>query len=98
MSAKSRMQTETIRALRSALLRACLELYPRVAMLSTLRWIGESFGATDREVELELAYFEGHCWVRITEVDLIGVPDKQIVLTATGVDVARGIDPAKPIL
>ncbi|MCC6546223.1 hypothetical protein IT570_03555 [Candidatus Sumerlaeota bacterium] len=92
------MKTEMIRALRGALLRACMELYPGPAMLSTLRWIGETFGSTLSEIEVQLAYFEGHGWIRIVNVELIGVPDKQITLTPAGVDVATGIDPEKPIL
>lgn len=92
------MKNERLRAIRGAILRACLELYPRPTMLSMLDWFCQTIGSDRDEIATELAYFEGRGWIRTAEITIIGRKDTKIDLTPDGVDTARGIDPKEPIL
>lgn len=92
------MKNEAARALRGSILRACLQMYPRPTMFSTLRWITDTFGADDEDIEKEIAYLEGRQWLKTRPIEIIGRKDTRVELTSDGVDVARGIDPKAPII
>lgn len=94
----SRLAAAQTQAIRGAILAAALELHPRPILRSTIWFVVQELGITERELDSEIEYFRLRRWIETKNINVIGRNHLAINLTADGYDVAKGIDPNNPIL
>lgn len=97
---KAEILRDKIRQVRGAMLYALYESQPLTRSILLLIVQGQSLGMEDDAVVKELEYMEKRGWVKIQRGvgTAIGRKDWAITLTADGDDIARGIDPAQPLM